>query len=35
VYHSLGVNLETELPSPGSRPVPVVDFGTEPVLELF
>lgn len=35
VYHSLGVNLETVLPSPGSRPVPVVDFGTEPVLELF
>lgn len=35
VYHSLGVNLDTELPSPGTRPVPVVDYGTEPVLELF
>jgi hypothetical protein len=35
VYHSLGIDLETELPSPGTRPVPVVDYGTEPVLELF
>lgn len=35
VYHSLGVDLETELPAPGSRPVPVVDYGVEPVWELF
>ncbi|MCB9770369.1 MAG: DUF1501 domain-containing protein [Candidatus Omnitrophica bacterium] len=35
VYHSLGIDLETELPSPGSRPVPVVDFGVEPIWELF
>jgi hypothetical protein len=35
VYHSLGIDLETELPSPGSRPVPVVDYGVEPVWELF
>jgi hypothetical protein len=35
VYHGIGIDLETELPSPGARPVPVVDYGTEPVLELF
>ncbi|MBI2422735.1 MAG: DUF1501 domain-containing protein [Candidatus Hydrogenedentes bacterium] len=35
IYYSLGINLETELPSPGTRPVPVVDFGVEPVHELF
>ncbi len=35
VYHGIGIDLETELPSPGTRPVPVVDYGTEPVLELF
>ncbi|MCA9413509.1 MAG: DUF1501 domain-containing protein, partial [Candidatus Omnitrophica bacterium] len=35
VYHSLGIDLETELPSPGSRPVPVVDFGVEPIWDLF
>ncbi|MGI8784581.1 MAG: DUF1501 domain-containing protein [Acidobacteriota bacterium] len=35
VYHSLGINLETELPGLQSRPIPVVDFGTEPIRELF
>ncbi|MBI3118529.1 MAG: DUF1501 domain-containing protein, partial [Candidatus Hydrogenedentes bacterium] len=35
VYHSLGIDLETELPSPGTRPVPVVDYGVQPVHELF
>ncbi|MCG3195654.1 MAG: hypothetical protein GHCLOJNM_00121 [bacterium] len=35
VYHTLGVDLETELPSPGTRPVPVVDFGVKPVKELL
>lgn len=35
VYEALGVDLETELPSPGSRPVPVVDYGVKPVSELF
>lgn len=34
-YHSLGIDLETELHGPGNRPIPVVDFGTKPVLELF
>lgn len=35
IYHSLGIHIETELPSPGTRPVPVVDYGTKPVMELF
>ena len=35
VYHSLGIDLETKLKGPGSRPIPVVDYGVEPVMELF
>lgn len=35
IYHSLGIDLETILPSPGNRPVPVVDSGTQPIMELF
>lgn len=35
IYQALGVDLETELISPGGRPVPVVDYGTNPIHELF
>jgi hypothetical protein len=35
VYHALGIPLELNLPGPQSRPIPVVDRGTEPILELF
>jgi hypothetical protein len=35
IYHSLGLNLETHLPGPNARPFPLVDFGTQPVRELF
>lgn len=35
VYHSLGIDLEHELPGPGGRPIPVVDYGTKPIMELF
>lgn len=35
IFHSLGLDLETELPGPASRPLPLVDYGTKPVLELF
>src|SRR5437870_6822983 len=35
IYHSLGVELETELPGPQSRPFPVVNFGTREIKELF
>lgn len=35
VYHALGVNLEHELPGPQGRPIPVVDYGVKPIMELF
>ncbi len=35
VYHSLGIDLETELPGPGGRPLPVVDYDVKPIYELF
>src|SRR5947207_1001688 len=35
IYHSLGLNLETHLPGPQSRPFSLVDFGTQPIRELF
>jgi hypothetical protein len=35
IYHSLGINLETELPGPQGRPFPVVNFGTHEIKELF
>jgi uncharacterized protein (DUF1501 family) len=35
IYHALGVELETHLPGPASRPFPVVDFGTQAIKELF
>lgn len=35
VYHSLGIDLETELPGAQGRPIPVIDRGVEPIHELF
>jgi Protein of unknown function (DUF1501) len=35
IYHSLGVDLATEFPGPGGRPIPVVDYGVKPIMELF
>jgi hypothetical protein len=35
VYHSLGLDLETKLPGPQSRPFPLVDFGKHEIKELF
>lgn len=35
IYHSLGLELETHLPGPNARPFPLVDFGTQPIRELF
>ena len=35
IYRSLGLNLETHLPGPNSRPYPLVDFGTQAINELF
>jgi len=35
IYHSLGLDLEAHLPGPQSRPFSLVDFGTQPIRELF
>jgi hypothetical protein len=35
IFHSLGFDLETELPGPAGRPFPVVDFGAHEIKELF
>jgi uncharacterized protein (DUF1501 family) len=35
IFHSLGLNLETELPGPSGRPFPLVDFGHHEIHELF
>ena len=35
IYHSLGVDMHTELPGPQGRPFQVADPGTQPVRELF
>jgi hypothetical protein len=34
-YHALGFEIHMELPGPQSRPIPLVDHGVEPILELF
>ena len=35
IFHSLGLDLETHLPGPAGRPVPLVDFGHREIHELF
>ncbi|MSR42654.1 MAG: DUF1501 domain-containing protein [Pedosphaera sp.] len=35
IYHSLDLDLTTHLPGPQQRPYPLVDFGTQPIKELF
>jgi hypothetical protein len=35
IYRCLGVDLETTLPGPASRPIAVVDYGVQPIRELF
>jgi len=35
MFHALGFDLETPPPGPSGRPFPIVDFGKEPVKELF
>lgn len=35
IFHSLGLDLHAEIPGPGSRPFPLVDFGTREIRELF
>jgi hypothetical protein len=35
IFHSLGLNLEATLPGPAGRPFALVDFGKQPIRELF
>jgi len=35
IFKSLGLDLETHLPGPQSRPFALVDYGTQPIKELF
>src|SRR6266487_446922 len=35
IYHSVGLDLTTEFPGPSGRPFPLVDYGTQPIMELF
>src|SRR5213596_707534 len=35
IFYSLGLDLETHLPGPQSRPFSLVDYGTQPIKELF
>lgn len=35
IFKSLGLDLATELPGPGGRPFPLVDYGTKPIEGLF
>ncbi len=35
IFHSLGLDLEADLPGPAGRPFPLVDFGKQEIHELF
>lgn len=35
IFHSLGLDLHAEMPGPGGRPFPLVDFGVKEIAELF
>jgi uncharacterized protein (DUF1501 family) len=35
IYHSLGIDLDTELPGPQGRPFPIVNTGAHEIKELF
>lgn len=35
IFHSLGLDLHAEIPGPGGRPFPLVDFGMKEIKELF
>lgn len=35
IFHSLGLDHQSHLPGPSGRPFPLVDFGKEPIRELF
>jgi hypothetical protein len=35
IYHALGIHPEHELAGPQGRPIPVIDYGVRPIMELF
>ena len=35
LYRGLGLDPHRELPGPQNRPLPLVDFGVQPIRELF
>jgi hypothetical protein len=35
LYHGLGLDPHHELPGPQNRPIPMVDYGVQPIRELF
>ncbi len=35
IYHGLGIDPHRELAGPQNRPIPLVDFGVQPIRELF
>jgi uncharacterized protein (DUF1501 family) len=35
LYHGLGLDCHRELPGPQNRPLPLVDYGVKPIMELF
>jgi uncharacterized protein (DUF1501 family) len=35
IYRGLGIDSHRELPGPQGRPIPLVDFGVQPINELF
>ena len=35
LFKGLGLDPHRELPGPQNRPIPLVDFGIEPIRELF
>lgn len=34
VFYCLGIDLDIDLPGPGNRPIPIVETGTKPIMEL-
>ena len=35
IYQGLGLDPHSELPGPQNRPIPLVDYGVQPIRELF
>jgi hypothetical protein len=35
IYRGLGIDPHRELPGPQNRPIPITDYGLQPIGELF